>query len=287
MTTKTIMVTGASGHLGNKIVERLLQQKAKVIAGSRNLEKLQPLKARGAELRQVDFDQPQNLPEAFKGVDKLLIVSTDSLAVPGLRLKQHEAAVLAAQKAGVKQIVYTSLPNPDSSYIFFAPDHLGTEKAIKATGIDYIILRNNWYAENILDAVKNAIQSGVYASSTENGKVSFVSRNDCAEAAAAVLLSDKYHNVTLDIVNAEAWSSQDIAKIAGEISGKEIRYTPITNDQLRAGLESHKLPAFVVDLFGTYEKTVAANKMAMTSSLLLELTGKKPETLKEFISHNI
>lgn len=109
-----LLVTGASGHLGRKVVELLLDAgAANVVAASRDPGKLADLVARGAKTAKADFDDPATLDAAFAGVDQVLIISTDALGTPGQRQRQHKAAVDAAVKAGVRRIVYTSMPNPE------------------------------------------------------------------------------------------------------------------------------------------------------------------------------
>ena len=109
-TNASLLVTGASGHLGRAAVEELLARGAsKVIAGTRDPAKLADLAERGVEIRKVDFNDPAGLPAAFAGVERLLIVSTDGI---GTRIAQQTAAVEAAKTAGVKHIVYTSAPPP-------------------------------------------------------------------------------------------------------------------------------------------------------------------------------
>src|ERR1700722_8416773 len=143
---RTLFVTGAGGHLGRRVVEILLEKGAgKIVAGTRKPEKLADLAARGVEVRPADFDDPKGLEAALAGVDRVLIISTDAIDRPGRRLAQHRAAVAAATRAAVKHVVYTSMPNPETSPVVFAPDHLGTEQALKASGISYTILRNCWY----------------------------------------------------------------------------------------------------------------------------------------------
>ncbi len=274
----TILVTGASGQLGSAVVDHLLiSYKGIVIAGSRNLEKIAALGAKGAELRKVDFDDAATTDEAFKNVDKLLIVSTDSLAEPGLRLKQHLTAIASAKKGGVKHIVYTSLTNADDSPISFAPDHAGTEAAIKASGIPYTILRNNWYFENLSSSVVQAKATKNLMTATQNGKVGFIARADCARVAAAVLLKDDLKNVTLDVTASQGYSYGDIAHALNA------ELTAISDEQLRMGLKQHGLPDFVIDLVTTFEKAVASGKMALTNNIIEELTGKRPQTLSEFL----
>jgi len=98
----TLLVTGASGQLGRRVVELLLDAKAgRVIATTRTPEKLASLAARGAEIRRADFADPASLRAAFGGADRLLLISTGDLFPLGLRLGQQRAAVAAAVAAGV------------------------------------------------------------------------------------------------------------------------------------------------------------------------------------------
>jgi len=182
--SETILITGAAGQLGQRIIHHLLETEkvpaANIIAATRDPAKLADLAAKGVITRKADFDNTASLESAFKGVDRLLIISTDALAVPSQRLKQHKAAVDGAVKAGVKHIAYTSMPSPDKSLVTFAPDHLGTENAMKATDIPYTIFRNAWYMDNYLHGMPHNLQSGNWYTSSDGGKVANISREDCA-----------------------------------------------------------------------------------------------------------
>ena len=142
----TLLVTGAAGHLGRLTVERLLASgAANIVAGTRATAKLGVLAARGVDVRRVDFDEPSSLGTAFAGIQRALIISTDAIMEPGLRLRQHLSAVDAAVKAGVEHIAYTSLPNAGpGSPVPFAPDHRETERAIAESGVAFTFLRNNF-----------------------------------------------------------------------------------------------------------------------------------------------
>ncbi|MBZ9922631.1 NmrA family NAD(P)-binding protein, partial [Mesorhizobium sp. BR1-1-7] len=157
--TATLLVTGASGQLGRGVIQHLLDSlkvpPQRIIATTRNPENLADLAARGATIRAADFDDTASLEAAFKGADRVLIISTGELDLKsGRRLKQHENAVAAAKHAGVSHLLYTSMPNPEPvSPVLFANDHYGTEQAIKASGIPYTIFRNGWYQENLFMAL--------------------------------------------------------------------------------------------------------------------------------------
>ncbi len=177
-----LLVTGASGHLGRHVIELLLEARAgTIIATTRTPEKLADFSAQGVLVRQADFNDPASLSEAFAGVDRLLLISTDVLGEPGLRLRLHRAAIKAAQEAGVSHVVYTSLvgPGPDSP-VLFAPDHYGTETALADSTLDWTVLRNNIYAEILLGSLGQAMQTGQLFSAAAQGKTAYVTREDCA-----------------------------------------------------------------------------------------------------------
>src|SRR3954454_25286486 len=122
---RTLLVTGASGHLGQRVIELLLEANAgHVIAATRTPEKLAHLAARDVEVRKADFDDPSTLTEAFAGVDRLLLISTDALDGTDRRQVQHRNALNAAARAGVTHVAYSSLTNPaPGSSLAIARDH--------------------------------------------------------------------------------------------------------------------------------------------------------------------
>ncbi len=146
---RTLLVTGASGHLGQRVIELLLESNTDyVIAATRTPEKLAHLAERGVEVRKADFDDPSSLTSAFAGVDRLLLISTDTLDGTDRQIVQHRNAVIAANQAGVKLVVYTSLFNPaPDSPIAIAPDHYATEQALSAISLNWTVLRNNVYTD--------------------------------------------------------------------------------------------------------------------------------------------
>src|SRR5215217_8215650 len=121
--SQTLLVTGASGQLGRLVLDALLASgvaPASIIATSRDPSKLATYAEKGIQTRRADFDDPGSLAAAFAGADRILVVSTDALDVPGKRLTQHTAAINAAKAAGAGHILYTSMPNPETSAVTFA-----------------------------------------------------------------------------------------------------------------------------------------------------------------------
>jgi NAD(P)H dehydrogenase (quinone) len=285
-----ILVTGASGQLGSAIVSYLLKAgqvaASDIIAASRNPAKLSALADQGVETRAVDFDDAASLESAFAGIDRVLLISTDELASPGKRLAQHKAAVAAAAKAGVGHILYTSMPNPDKSLVSFAPDHLGTEEAIKASGMAYTIIRNSWYIDNYFMGMPHNLQAGQWFTSMGDGRVSNISRNDCAAAAAAALANPPAGNVTLTLTGAELLNAEEIAAAVSKAAGKPLKVVAVTDEQLAAGVAGAGMPPFVVELVVSADANIRAGNFAVLTDVFETLTGRKPQTVADFFEEN-
>ena len=281
----TFLVTGANGKLGRHVTQLLLDAKAgTVIAASRDTSKLADLAAQGAETRRADFDDPASLAEAFKGVDRLLIISTDSVG-GGQRLAQHGAAIAAAKAAGVGHVVYTSMPKPETSAVTFAPDHLGTENTLKASGLTYTILRNSWYQENLLMSLPQALKSGQWYSSAGNGKIPHVAHADCAHAAAGALIKAPA-NQTFTLTGPELLTTQQIAALASDVTGKPLAVVELTDEDLAAGLKHAGLPEAVIPMLVSFDTNTRQDGFDVLTGDVETLTGQKPVALKAFLEAN-
>lgn len=288
--SSTLLVTGAAGQLGQRVIHHLLETykvaPGRIIAATRSPEKLADLAVKGVVTRKADFDDTATLTAAFAGVDRLLIISTDSLAVPGLRLKQQTAAVEAAKKAGVKHILYTSMPTPDNSLVSFAPDHLGTENAIKASGIGYTILRDAWYFDNYLMGLPHSLEVGKWYTATAGGRTSNISREDCALAIAAALASDNTDNATYTLTGSTSLTIEDVASVVSKITGRPLEVVQVNDEQFAAGLTGAGLPKFVVDMLVSADANTRAGKFDILTNDFNKLTGKEPQTLRSFVEEH-
>lgn len=182
-----ILVTGANGQLGRRIVEHLAARLGStdgIAASVRDTAKAADLAERGISVRQGDFDQPDSLIQAFAGANKLVLVSTDGPR--DVRIQQHRNAIAAARAAGVAQVLYTSFVDTRAdSPAEFAAVHRATEADLAASGLKFTLLRNTLYAELLPVAVSPALASGVFHLPAGTGKASFVSRDELAQAIAA------------------------------------------------------------------------------------------------------
>src|SRR5690242_10265614 len=180
----TIVVTGATGHLGRLAIKSLLAKgvpAGEIVGLGRQVDKIADL---GITVRPVSYDDVDGLTAAFTGADKVLFISGSEV---GQRIPQHTNVVEAAKKAGVGLVVYTSAPKADTTDMKLAGEHLATERMLAESGLPYVILRNSWYTENY--NVQQAIEHGVFGAAGE-GRIAAAPRRDYAEAAASVLVSD-------------------------------------------------------------------------------------------------
>ncbi|MGE7368281.1 SDR family oxidoreductase [Neorhizobium sp. NPDC001467] len=285
-----LLVTGANGKLGRDVIRHLLEtvgvSAQDVIAASRDTSALSDLKDRGIEIRKADFSDAATLATAFDGIDRALIISTDALAVPSLRLTQHKAAIAAAQQAGVSHILYTSMPEPETSLVSFAPDHHGSEEAIRATGIAYTILRNAWYHDNYLMSMPHNLQGGKWFTATGSGKVATISRDDCALAAAIALAKPPAGNRILTLTGASSLTADEVAATVSEAAGKPLEVVQVNGEQLAAGMAAAGLPDFLVRMLASADANIAAGKFDIVTDDYKTLTGRDPQSLQAFLQEN-
>ncbi|WP_025472924.1 SDR family oxidoreductase, partial [Yersinia pestis] len=184
-----IAVTGATGQLGRLVINVLLKKVPAhdIIAAVRSPDKAKDLMALGVQVRQADYNQPTTLDSAFKGVDKLLLISSSEV---GQRVAQHTAVINAAKRAGVKLLAYTSLLHADKSPLGLGEEHRATEGLLRDSGLPVVLLRNGWYTENYAASIAPALAHGAFIGAAGNGRIASASREDYAEAAATVLVQE-------------------------------------------------------------------------------------------------
>lgn len=287
--SNTIFVTGAAGQLGKLVIQQLLARgvaPARIVAGSRDPQKLADLTAQGVAVRRADFEDPAGLAEAFVGVGTVLIVSTDALDGAGTRLKQHRNAVAAAAAAGVGRIAYTSLPNPESSLITFAPDHAGTERAIRETGLPYLIFRNNWYQQNLLMSLPHSLEAGQWYSSAQGGRIAYAAREEMAEAIAAALDTPAAGNTIYTLTGPQALSTAEVAELATQATGRPLAVVRVDATQLAAGLKGAGLPDGLIAMLVSIDADVRAGNLSIVTDHLETLIGRAPRTLAQYFDAN-
>jgi NAD(P)H dehydrogenase (quinone) len=283
----TTIVTGASGHLGRLVAEELVDRvpPADVVLVTRHPEAVRDMTDRGVTVRYGDFDEPDSLPGAFAGGERMLLIST--LAV-GRRTAQHRAAIEAAAAAGVRHLVYTSFPNPRPDHPVgpVATEHGETEEILHTSGLDWTVLRNGTYAELQVPPGSLAVAGGKLYTNAGDGRLVPVSRHDCAAAAAVVLTSDGHEGMTYDITGPEALTQADLADLLSEVSGRHVQLMPVGDRTLGWGLARHGAPKPVARAIVAFGKAVREGYYDVVDPAVARLTGHAPRTLRDVLIAN-
>jgi NAD(P)H dehydrogenase (quinone) len=284
-----ILVSGASGHLGRLVLDGLLARgvaAGDIIATTREPANLASYAARGVEVRKADFDNADLTEKAFNGADRMVLISTDALDDKGTRQRQQIAAVAAAKAAGVKHIVYTSLPDAETSKVIFAPDHLNTENAIKNSGLSYTILRNTWYQENLIRSLEPVLKSGQWFTASGKGKVAHIARADCADVVASVLASGTTERATYTLTGGTLRDTDEIAAMVSRITGKPITVVHISDDQLAGGMKAAGVPDFLIPTLVSFDTAIRAGNLSALTKDVETLSGKAPKLLETFLEES-
>lgn len=269
-----ICVTAATGKLGREVVKFLLNKVTpnELVLAVRDPKKAQDFAQRGVVVREADYDRPETLEKAFKGVRKLLLISSPSV---GRRVEQHRNVVEVAKQAGVETIVYTSVLHADRSRLgVIAEEHRQTEAIIKSSGLDYTFLRNGWYVENYEPTVKNAVVQGFIIGSAGEGKISAAPRSDYAEATAVVLTTEGHSGKVYELAGDEAFTMKELADEISRLTGKEISYRNVNADEYVRWLMSTGFPENVARFLASMEEAIAQGDLFDDSQQLSQLIGR-------------
>ena len=282
MSNPTILVTGGAGQLGRRVLELLLAAPGarKLIATTRKPDALAELAARGVEVRAADFAAPESLAAAFAGGARALLISTDAV---GARLASHRAAIAALERAGASHVVYTSAPLAPSLGIV-AEEHRGTEAALAASALGHTSLRNNLYTDLALQWLPPAIASGRLVNAWGDGAVSFVSRDDCARAAAAALLDGFDGRRAIEIAGAQALTGAELARVASELTGRQDDHAPVSAQAVVERLEAHGMPEAIAQAYAAFDVAIARGELVGSSRGFEQLTGAAPGSVHAFLA---
>ena len=246
MTSEKYLVTLANSHFGSLAIDFLLKEvpPKDIIATVRDLKKGEKFKEKGIEVRLADYSKQETLKEAFKGVDKILFISS----IPGQavsRENQHKNVVEAAKACGVKFIVYTSIIKGDKNEALLSADHKYTEKIIKESGIKHTFCRNNWYFENDELLWKLCGNEGkILYDPLGNQKIGYALRREYAEAAAKVLT----HKNPKEIyeLTGKPRSLKEIGEAIKKITKKDFKIIEISKEKMAEKMKEEGYPELIV-----------------------------------------
>ncbi|MFJ8907501.1 SDR family oxidoreductase [Streptomyces sp. NPDC102351] len=283
-----IVVTGATGKLGRLVVESLLTRvpSAEVGVSVRDPRKAQDLAERGVRVRQGSFAAPGSLAHAFEGATQVLLISVDKMGEECVT--QHRIAIEAAVTAGARRILYTGHAGGGPASRFQAcRDHAATEDVLRASGVPYTVLRNGFYASSALDFLAPGLESGRLALPVD-GPVSWTAHADLAEATAAILADEGcFEGATPPLTSGVALTFDDIARIAGEVTGRTVTRVVAPDEEFCAGLTGRGVPDELAgQLLGIFEAS-RAGEFATVDPTLKRLIGREPISLAEQLRERV
>jgi NAD(P)H dehydrogenase (quinone) len=285
-----IVVTGATGHLGRAIVEKLVSRvpASQVGASVRDLAKAADLSALGIRVRQGDFDDPQSLLHVFEGAAQVLLVSSNARAYGGDTLTQHRSAIEAARAAGAGRIVYTSHMAASGSSAFRPMlDHHATEEMLRQSGLAWTALRNGFYAASGIALMGDAFETGVLEAPAD-GKVSWTAHADLAEAAAVILADEgRYDGPTPPLTGSQSLDLADLAQLASELLDRPVRRQVLSDEDLRAKMATRGAPDSVADMVLGLYRASRNGEFAVVDPTLERLLARRPITMHDLIAEKV
>ncbi|KON80020.1 NAD(P)H-binding protein [Azoarcus sp. PA01] len=278
-----ILVTGASGQLGRRIVQwlsvRLPEGGAGQLAVSvRDPARVTDFAARGIDVRRGNFDRGETLSAAFAGVECLVLVSTDGPA--DACIGRHRNAIQAATAAGVRRVCYTSFLDADAtSPSAFARIHAAAEADLAASGLACTVLRNGLYADFMPIEFAAALRTGVLRLPAADGKVSHLSRNELAEAIAAAAIAPRLEKQTYELTGQTAHDYRDLAARVAAAVGKTLRYEAVPARAAAESAHPGDMPAGTVRALAPLYASIAGNRLARTTNDFAALVGHPPKSV--------
>jgi NAD(P)H dehydrogenase (quinone) len=278
----SIVVTGATGHLGRHVVEQLLEKvpAEQITAVARDAAKAADLAGRGVRIARADYNSPASFDGLFSAGDKVLLISGNEFDKG--RVQQHKVVIDAAGAAGVALLAYTSAPGSLTAAL--ADDHRGTEELLLGSGVPYALLRNGWYHENYTENLAPVLEHDAVVAAAGEGRVSSASRADYAAAAVAVLTGEGHENKTYELGGDTPWSFAEYAAELSRQTGREIAYQAVSVEALTSILTGAGLPEPVAQMLAGVDASIEKGELVVSTGDLSRLTGRPTTPLSEAVA---
>lgn len=279
----SIVITAASGQLGRLTVEALLARgvpASDIVATSRDVTRIEDFADRGVVVRRADFAEPESLPAAFEGADKLLLISTTTVDE---RVANHRRAIDAAVVAGASLVAYTSMLRADTSTTALSVTHHATEEYLRER-VPSVMLRNGWYLENYTAQLPQVLGSGAIVGAAGHGRISAATRADYADAAAVVLTTGGHVGKMYELGADEAFTLNGLAAAISTATGEQIAYTDLPAEEFGRVLADAGVPAELVHVLVDADLAMGRGELFTDSGDLRRLIGRPTATAAEAIA---
>jgi NAD(P)H dehydrogenase (quinone) len=273
-----IVVTGATGQLGQLVIKALLKKvpASNIVAAVRNMEKAKDIAALGVQVRHADYNQPVSWDAALQGANKVLLISSSEI---GQRATQHKVVIDAAKRAGVKLLAYTSVLRADTSPLGLAVEHKETEDYLRASGVPFTLLRHGWYTENYTAGIPSALAHGAVFGAAGDGRISSATRADYAEADATVLTAENQAGKVYELAGDTSYTLTELAAEIARQTGKAIGYVNLPEAEYKKALLGAGLPEILAELLANSDTGVSKGGLFDEGKQLSKLIGRATTSL--------
>jgi uncharacterized protein YbjT (DUF2867 family) len=264
-----ILVTGATGNVGAELVKQLATKGHKVRALVRSPSEASGKFATTVDLAAGDFDNPDSLVAAMRGVERVyaLVPFTPALVA------QDKNLIEAAKRAGVKHVVKHSVLGAQYEGVTLGKWHRVGEKLLEASGLAWTHLRPGGFASNARMWAETIKTQGKVYQPTGDGKLGVIDPRDIASAAAVVLTTPGHESKTYDLTGPEALTTGDMATTIGKVIGKPVTYVDVPDSAARESMLGMGLPALIADALLEFTGMMRAGQAGMVSDAVKQLTG--------------
>ncbi|SKA31332.1 NAD(P)H-binding protein [Photobacterium toruni] len=275
-----ILITGASGNLGQLVIKELLNNEANFVAGVRNISKYNGYHC---NLAPLDYDNIDIMKDSLNNIDTIIFISGNSDTEH--RIQQHRNLIDVAKEKNVKHIIYLSFITVTDPYskFSFTRQHVDTESYLKASGINHTIVRSCWYMENIETEIINALDNNIFIDNSKTGKISFISRQDVAKGLANIAMNTNLQGKIYSFTGSAAYSMQDIVDLMNTNCHKQITYIPYSNNDYKQRLIDAKLPLFLSEAITLNSIDIDNGDYAFICQDIYFINKKSPVDINDYI----
>jgi len=286
---KQILVCGATGNIGSRVVQGLVGKGFRIRAGLRDIAKKQLVDHPGVEVVEMNFRDPVSLSNAFKGVDRVFMVVPFAQDILGPSKSLLEAAKLAKAEFIVR---ISAIGVDESRDTSLGAQHAFADDLVKSPELPYVILRPNFFMENWLNHADTIKHQNMVITASGEGKATYIAADDIAHAAVTILADNDAHikyqqGSTFTLTGSEAFSDRELAEKLSKLLGKPLHYVAQSAEERRQGLAKYGLPEWMIDDLIWLDVQKLSNKWASVDTSLKRLTGKDPILVDEWFKKNL
>jgi len=274
------LVTGATGDVGSKVVDRLLQRGDRPRVFVRDREKARSRFGDRVDVFIGDLADPASLNPALEGVDALFLVNTGP-EIPA----RDEAAAKTAKAAGVKHLVKLSSMDVAQGLAIGAWHERG-EAAIRASGISFTFVQPTGFMSNLMAWATSIKAEGIMRASTGDGRRAFIHSDDIAAVATRALTTREYDGASLPITGPESLSFAEVTTKIGAAIGRRLQFQSISDDEARRLYAATGAPALETEAHVSLWRAIREGRLGTVTDTVERILDRKPIALDQWAIEN-